>query len=88
MTAGHYFPAGSNKSVRFDENNVHGQCWFNCNKNQHGNLSEYQPRLVTKIGQKAFEELSQGRHEKRGYTIPELIELIEVYKEKVKKFKK
>ena len=87
LTAGHYFPAGSNKSVRFDENNVHGQCWFNCNKNQHGNLSEYQPRLVKKIGQEAFDELSRKRHEKRGYTIPELQELIVVYKEKVKKLK-
>ena len=87
ISAGHYFPAGSHKNVRFDEDNVHGQCWYNCNKNKSGNLSEYLPRLIERIGQERFDQLSERRNEPRRYTIPELKELIEVYKQKVKDFK-
>ena len=85
LTAGHYFPAGSHKNVRFDEDNVHGQCWYNCNKNKHGNLSEYLPRLIERIGQERFDALTKRRNEPRRYTIPELKELIEDYKQKIKK---
>ena len=85
LTAGHYFPAGSYKNVRFDEDNVHGQCWFDCNKNKSGNLSEYKIRLVEKIGVERFEALEKRRNKPRHFTIPELIELKEIYKEKIRK---
>lgn len=87
ITAGHYFPQGSNKNIRFDEDNVHSQCWFNCNKNRHGNLSEYLPRLIAKIGEKRYNELAARRNEERHYSIPELKELKIVYKAKVKELK-
>ena len=85
MSAGHYFPAGSNKSVRFDVDNIHGQCWFNCNKNQHGNLSEYLPRLIKRIGQQRFDELEMRKNTPAHYSIPELIEMKVNFKEKVRK---
>lgn len=88
MSAGHYFPAGSNKNIRFDEDNVHGQCWYNCNKNKHGNLSEYLPRLIQRIGQERFDALKQRKNTPRKYTIPELKGMIEYYKLKVKELKK
>ena len=87
LTAGHYFPQGSNKNIRFDEFNVHSQCWFNCNKNQHGNLSEYLPRLIDKIGQDEFDKLLERRKTPAHFTIPELIEMKVIYKDKVKKLK-
>ena len=87
LTAGHYFPAGSNKNVRFDEDNVMGQCWYNCNKNRHGNLSEYLPRLIVRIGQERYESLLERRKIPRKYTIPELKEMIDEYKRKVKELK-
>jgi len=34
LTAGHYFPS-TNKSVTFNEDNLHGQCWFNCNSSKY-----------------------------------------------------
>ena len=88
LTAGHYFPAGSYKNLRFDEENVHGQCWFDCNKNKSGNLSEYKIGLIAKIGKERFNALEERRLIKRGYTIPELIELKVIYKEKIRKHEK
>ena len=87
LTAGHYFPAGHNKNVRFDEDNLHSQCWFNCNSNRHGNLAEYLPRLIKKIGQKRFDELTERKNTPRRYTIPELIEMKVIYKDKLKALK-
>ncbi len=84
LTAGHYFPQGSNKNIRFDEDNVHSQCWYNCNKNRHGNLSEYLPRLIEKIGQKRFDELQERRKTPAHFSIPELKEMKEEYKKKLK----
>ncbi len=85
ITAGHYYPAGSYKNVRFDEQNVWGQCWFNCNKNRHGNLAAYRLGLIERIGEEEVKKLDQRAQTPRHYTIPELIELKEIYKEKIRK---
>ena len=87
-SAGHYYTVGSSGSVRFDEDNVHKQCWFNCNKNKSGNLAEYYPRLIAKIGQERFDALTERKNTIWKPTIPELIEKIEYYKEKVKQLKR
>src|SRR5688572_21842229 len=42
MHAGHYWPAGGHEAVRFDEDNVHGQC-RHCNYFKHGNEKGYRP---------------------------------------------
>lgn len=83
-SAGHYFPAGSNGSIRFDEDNVHLQCWFFCNKNRHGNQVEYLPNLIKKIGQQRFDELSERRNEPLKLSMPEIKEKIKHYKLKIK----
>src|SRR5688500_10309938 len=49
MNAGHYMSAGHNGIVRFNEDNVHGQC-VKCNMYEHGNLIRYRENLVRKIG--------------------------------------
>ena len=87
LTSGHYFPQGQNKSVALDEDNAHSQCWFNCNKNKSGNLAEYYPRLIKKIGQERFDELEQRKNSLKKYSIPELIEIKIIFKEKLKTLK-
>ena len=87
ITAGHYYPAGSYKNVRFDEKNVWGQCWFNCNKNRHGNLAEYRIKLIERIGIEEVNFLDQRRLQEKHYTIPELIIKKLEYKEKLRKLK-
>lgn len=84
MHAGHYFAAGHNGAVRFDERNVHGQCSA-CNTHLHGNLIGYTNGLERKIGKQALEELEQ-KSQMRGFYWDKfaLIETIITYKQKIK----
>jgi len=82
--AGHYFPAGSYPMIRFDEDNTHGQT-VHCNRDKHGNLAEYTINLPKRIGKERFEALKERRLIPRKYSIPELIELKVIYKDKVKR---
>lgn len=61
-SAGHFYPVGGYPNLRFNEDNAHNQCWFNCNKNKHGNLAEYAIRLPQRIGVDRFIELQSIRH--------------------------
>lgn len=83
MHAGHYLSAGHNAKVRFDENNVNGQCSA-CNAHLHGNQARYRENLVRKIGADAVEMLegiSRMAHKWDRYS---LVYIIETYKEKNK----
>jgi hypothetical protein len=86
VNAGHYYPAGTYKNLRFDEENVHNQC-VHCNQHKHGNLSEYAIRIPNRIGAIAFDLLQQRRLVPANYSIPELIEMKVIYKDKVKELK-
>jgi hypothetical protein len=84
--AGHYFNANNHWAVRFDENNVHGQC-VECNQYKHGNLLNYQIGIQKKIGPEALINLHSIAHDVRKFTRDELNEIIIVYKEKTKSIK-
>ncbi len=86
VNAGHYFPAGTYKNLRFDEENVHNQC-VHCNQHKHGNISEYSIHLPNRIGAIAFQLLTERRLVERHYSIPELIELKVIYKDKIRQMK-
>lgn len=83
MHAGHFYAAGNHSSVRFDEDNVHGQC-AQCNTFLHGNLAKYQTNLTKKIGQERMTVLENkvGQEKRLGYKWDRffLIEIIEKYK--------
>lgn len=83
-SAGHYFSVGSSPSLRFNEDNVHLQCWFNCNKNKHGNIAEYTPHLIEKIGKERYDRLLRLRNDTLKLTIPEIQEKIKEYRLKIK----
>ena len=87
ITSGHYFPQGTHRNIALDVANAHGQCWYNCNKNKHGNLAEYHPRLVEKIGEQGYKDLIERKNTPKHYSIPELIELKIVFKDKLKTLK-
>ncbi len=84
--AGHFYPAGSYKNLRFNEDNIHGQC-VHCNRDKHANLLEYRPRLIKRIGIERVEELDRLRNIPAKYTIPELIGMKVKYKELIRKMK-
>ena len=81
--AGHFFSVGNYPSVRFHEDNNHSQC-VNCNQFNGGNIHEYKPRLISKIGAKRFNELDKLAHQARKYSIPEVKEIIDKYKKLIK----
>ena len=83
ITAGHYFPS-TNKSVTFNEDNLHGQCWFNCNSSKSGNLTEYRFGLIDRIGLERLEKLEIEARKIKKWTKDELKELILEYKNKIK----
>jgi hypothetical protein len=82
--AGHFFNANNHYSVRFDERNVHLQC-EHCNTFLSGNLIPYRENLIKKIGLQEFEDLSKIANETRKFNIQEVKELINIYKNKIKK---
>lgn len=77
--ASHYKPA-TNSKLRFNENNVHLSC-VKCNVFLSGNLVEYRARLIELIGEEEVEYLDTVDPIYK-YTIDELNEIIETYKEK------
>jgi len=83
--AGHFFSVGSYPNLRYNPLNCHGQC-VRCNHEKGGNLTEYRPRLIAKIGQQQFDELESMRHQPLKLTTPEIIELIQMYNMAIKIF--
>lgn len=51
--AGHFYSEGHYKTLRWNEDNVHGQC-IRCNHFLHGNLNSYRINLEKKIGKEAL----------------------------------
>ena len=84
-SAGHLWPAGQYKNIRFNEDNVHSQCWYDCNKNKHGNVNEYRRRVVKKIGKGRLKELDRLSQIPLKLTIPEIILMKEEYKERIRR---
>lgn len=55
--AGHFYKAELFSSIKFNEDNIHGQC-VQCNIRREGNESEYRVRLPNRIGKEKFEKLN------------------------------
>lgn len=86
MNAGHFFAVGSFPALRFDEDNVHGQCIY-CNQHHHGNLRIFQVNLIKKIGQDKFNILDLRAHNRSKLMQFEVEILIEQYKKKIEELK-
>jgi hypothetical protein len=80
--AGHMYPT-TYTFLRFHEDNINGQC-VRCNRDLHGNTSEYRPKLEAKIGFDRLQWLHAHRHDKADFSIEWLKEQIIKYKQKLK----
>ena len=85
--AGHYFSVGAYPNIRFNEDNVHGQCVY-CNQHLHGNVSEYAIRLPLRIGEKRYKELLEARNKPNKLTIDEIKLKIGYYKYEIREIDK
>lgn len=81
--AGHYFTVGAYPNLRFNEDNVHGQC-VHCNQHKHGNVAEYSISLPLRIGIERFEKLLEERSKPANLTVEDIKEKIKEYKQKIK----
>ena len=83
LQSGHYFPCSTHDGVRFDEDNVHGECAY-CNCFNEGHLIGYGENLPGRIGVERFEALKQraADYKKFGHkwSRSELEEIIQTYK--------
>ena len=83
LQAGHYYSAGRFPALRFNENNVHGQC-LKCNYYESGNLINYRKNLIHKIGIEEVKKLDrvaeQSKQNRFKWDALYLIEIIEKYK--------
>ena len=84
INAGHYKSVGSTPALRFEELNCHLQC-EHCNMFKSGNIENYRPALIDKIGLDKVIWL-EGPHEPKKYTCAELKEIELLYKQKIKKY--
>lgn len=56
--AGHYYKAELYSSLKFNLDNIHGQC-PKCNGYKEGNLNDYALNLPRRIGKQEFKELNR-----------------------------
>ena len=79
--AGHYKTTKARPDIRFNEDNCHKQCSV-CNNFLSGNVGEYTPSLIEKIGHDKF--LALGLNKVKRYTCEELKQIELLYKRKLK----
>lgn len=82
LNAGHYYSAGNHSSLRWHEDNVHGQC-IQCNNYLHGNLLNYRKNLIDKIGLERVEKLDNAKHNANKMGKFEVVYLMGIYKRKL-----
>ena len=82
--AGHYIAVSESPALRFNEDNCHKQCSNYCNVNKSGNYHAYRFHLIDKIGVERVEALESSRHIPIHLSIPEIDELKNIYKKKIK----
>lgn len=85
--AGHFISVGANRTLRFDEDNIHLQCARPCNKDKGGNIHEYRKGLLRKIGPERVARLD-GWHEPVKMTRAAAEEIEAHYKAKLAALKK
>lgn len=84
--AGHFISVGANRTLRFNEDNIHLQCARPCNKDKGGNIHEYRKGLLLKIGADRVAWLD-GWHEPVKMTREAAQEIESFYKLKLKQLK-
>ncbi|ERT14917.1 recombination protein NinG [Photorhabdus temperata] len=80
--AGHYLTIKAHPELRFDEDNAHKQCSA-CNNYLSGNIINYKPCLIEKIGQERFNRL-MSHHALQKWKRDDYEQIRDYYKEKLR----
>jgi len=92
LQAGHFYPASSYQGLRFDEDNVNGEC-LKCNfYDSQSHAYKYRANLIKKIGEDRFNQLELKAQILKGkpykWERHSLILIYDLYSQKVKELKK
>lgn len=82
--AGHLWSAGGHYNVRFNELNVNAQCSRPCNKDKSGDVNNYRKGFIERYGIDELNELDSIANITRNFTIEEIKQINQTYKEKIK----
>lgn len=82
---GHYYTKKGFPALYFHENNVRTQC-YHCNISLGGNVNIFREKLLQEIGEEGIRELDEKRHGQIKITKSEYLNLISIYKEKIKEY--
>lgn len=82
--ASHYYSRGHSSSLRFNLWNIHKSCSV-CNSHLSGNIGEYTPRLIEKIGQGKYDQLERHKSDIANYDIEWIKRAIKVARKGIKR---
>lgn len=82
----HYKTTGANSALRFNLWNIHKACSV-CNHHKSGNMAEYKPRLIEKVGQERVDWLDSHERTRR-YPVEWLVRAKKVFSKLVKRYKR
>jgi hypothetical protein len=82
--AGHYFSRGHSSSLRFNLWNCHKQCSV-CNNHLSGNIGEYTPGLIRRIGKERFDYLVAHKSEIASYDVDWIKRAIKITRKAIKR---
>jgi len=85
--AGHYRTRKAASHLRFNHDNLHKQCNNYCNQQLSGNIVNYRPALIRKIGIERVEAIENDNIIKR-WTIEDAKEIIAEHKRLIKELQK
>lgn len=86
LQAGHFIPGRHNSNL-FLERGVHAQC-ARCNGVLSGNVLEYRRQIIKLYGEGADLELEEEARQIKQFSIPELENLIALFKERIKELER
>lgn len=85
--AGHFRTRKAASQHRYNLDNLHKQCNHHCNMQLSGNIQNYRPALITKIGLDKVDALINDNSTRR-YTIPELDEMTKDFRRMLREAEK
>lgn len=85
--AGHFYSAGSFETLKFNLDNIHGQC-EQCNLFKNGNFDNYALRLPERIGVNKYNELVKLANIDKQFSKVWNLENLKEIREKIKQLKK
>ena len=82
--ASHYYSRGHSSSLRFNLWNIHKSCSV-CNSHLSGNIGEYTPRLISKIGQDKCDWLESHKSDVAAYDVEWIKRAIKIARRGIKR---